>query len=70
MDHLRNQKILRDKWQWKYNNPKPTGHSKSSSESEVYSNTILSQETRKSSNQKHKLTPKTNREGRTDKAQN
>ena len=29
------------------NNPKPMGHSKSSSKREVYSNTILPQETRK-----------------------
>ena len=73
MDHWRNQrrnqKILRDKWQWRYNNPKPMGHSKSSSEVEVYSNTILSQETRKSSNKYPNLTSKATREGRTDKAQ-
>ena len=35
------------------------GHNKSSSEKEVYSNTILSQETRKSQNKQLKLTPKT-----------
>ena len=39
-----------EKWQWRYNNPKPMGHSKSSSEREVYSNTILSQERRKNAN--------------------
>ena len=42
-----NQKILRDKWQWKYNTPKPMGHSKSSSEGEVYRKTILSHAIRK-----------------------
>ena len=48
-DHWRNeignQKITRNKWQWKHNDPKPMGCSKSSSKSEVYSNTILPQET-------------------------
>lgn len=46
------------------------GHRKSSSEREVYSNTILPQEIRKISNKQPKLIPKTSREGRTDKAQN
>ena len=46
------------------------GHSKISSEREVYSNTIISQERRKKSNKQLKLTPKTSREGRTNKAQN
>ena len=49
-DHWRNQKILRDKWQQRYNKPKSMGHSKSSSEREVYNNTVLPQERRKSSN--------------------
>ena len=40
------------------------GHSKSSSEREVHSKTILSQETRKSSNKQSNLTPKTTREGK------
>lgn len=44
------------------------GHSKISFEREVYSNTILSQERRKSSNKQPNLTPKTTREGRTDEA--
>ena len=48
MDHWRNQrgnqKIPRDKWKWKHNDPKPMGCSKSSSKREVYSNTILPQE--------------------------
>ena len=38
-----NQRIPRDKWQWKHNDPKPIGHSKSSSKREVYSNAILPQ---------------------------
>ena len=50
MDHWGNQrgnlKISRDKWQWKHNNAKPMGHSKSSSERGVYSNPILQQEIR------------------------
>ena len=35
------------------------GHSKSNSKKEVYSNTILPQETRKTSNRQPKFTPKT-----------
>ena len=54
MDHWRNQrgnqKIPRDKWKWKHNDPKTMGCSKISSKREVYSNTIVSQETRKISN--------------------
>ena len=42
-----NQKILKEKWQQRYNNPKPMGHSKSISEREVYSNIILSEERKK-----------------------
>ena len=45
-----NQKILKQKWKQKECAPKPIGHSKSNSKREVYSNSILSQETRKSSN--------------------
>ena len=44
-------KILRDKWKQIYDNPNLMGHSKSSSEKEVYSNAILSQETRKKKSQ-------------------
>ena len=40
-----NKQIPRNKWQWKHNNSKPMGCSKSSSKREVYSNTILPQET-------------------------
>ena len=36
-----NQRISRNKWKWKHDNSKPMGYSKSSSKSEVYSNTIL-----------------------------
>ena len=63
-----NQKILRDKWQWRHK-PKPIGHNKSS-EREVYRNTVLSQETRKISNKQPNLTPKISKYGRTYKAQN
>ena len=47
MDHWRNQrrnqKIPRDKWKWKHDDLKPMGCSRSSSEREAYSNTILPQ---------------------------
>ena len=42
-----NQKIPRDKWQWKHDDPKPMGYSKSSFKMEVYSNTILPQKNKK-----------------------
>ena len=42
-----NQNDSRNKWQWKHDNLKLTGCHKSSSKREVYSNTILPQETRK-----------------------
>ena len=48
---------------------KPMGCSKSSSKREVYSNTILPQETRNISNKQPKLTPKAIRERRTKKPQ-
>ena len=48
-----NQKIIWDKWKWKYNFPKSMGCSKSSSKREVYSDINLPQETRK--NSKHSL---------------
>ena len=60
-----NQKIPRDKWQWKHNNPKPMGCSKSSSKREVYSYTSLPQETRNISNKQPNFTPKEIRERRT-----
>ena len=55
----RKKKISRNKWQWKHDNSKPMGCSKSSSEREVYSNTILLQETRKTSNRQANFMPKT-----------
>ena len=53
------ERMKRLKWQWKHDNSKPKGCSKSSSKREVYSNTILPQETRKTSNRQHNFTPKT-----------
>ena len=55
----------RNKWQWKHDNPKPMGCSKSSSNREVYSNKNLTQETRNTSNKQPNLTPKAIRERRT-----
>ena len=64
-----NQKIPRDKWLWKHDNPKPMGCSKSSSKGEVYNNTIPLQETIKISNKQSNLTTKGTRERRTNKPQ-
>ena len=47
--------------------PKPMGCSKSSSKREVYSNTILPQETRKTSYRQPNFTPKTTGKRRTNK---
>ena len=62
MDHWRNQrgnsKIPRRKWLQRHNNPKSMGCSKSSYKRQVYNNTSLPQETRKSSNKQAKLTSK------------
>ena len=52
-------KICEDKWKWKHNDPKPLGCSKSSSKREVYSSTILPQETRKTSHRQPNCSPKT-----------
>ena len=60
-------KIPRNKWQWKHDDPKPMGCSKSSSKREVYSNTILPQGTRNISNKQPNLTPKAVGERRTKK---
>ena len=49
----------------KHNNSKPMGFSKSSSKREVYSNTTLPQETRKTSNRQPNFTPKTTGKRRT-----
>ena len=48
--HKKIQKVSRNKWQWKHNNSKPMGCSESGSKREVYSNTILPQETGKTLN--------------------
>ena len=73
IDHWRNkrgsQNIPRDKWQQKHDNPKPMGCSKSSSKREVYSNTILTQETRNSQINNLTLHLKGTRERRTNKTQ-
>ena len=61
----KSKKISRNKWQWKHDNLKPTGYSESSSKREVYSNTILPQETRKTSNRQPNFTPKTTGKRRT-----
>ena len=60
-----NQKISRNKWQWKHNNSKPMGCSKSSSKRGVYRNTTLPQETRKTLNRQPNFTPKTTGKRRT-----
>ena len=52
-------KLSRNKWQWKHNNSKPMGCSESSSKREVYRNTILPQETRKTLNKQPNFIPKT-----------
>ena len=74
MDHWRNQRgnqeKPRDKWRQKHDNPKPMGHSKSSSKKEVYSKTFLPQETREISQKQPNLTPKATREKTTNKTQN
>ena len=43
-------KNSRNKWQWKYNNSKPMGCNKSNSKRDVYNNTIVPQETKKTPN--------------------
>ena len=58
-------KIPRNKWQWRHDNPKPMGWSKSSSKREVYSNAIVPQETRNIWNEQPNLTHRTIRERRT-----
>jgi len=49
----------------KYDNSKPMGCSKSNSKREVYSNTIVPQETRKTPNRQSNFTPKTTGRRRT-----
>ena len=60
-------KIFRNKWQWKHDNSKPMGCGKSSSKREVYSNTILPHETRKTSYRLSNFTAKTTGKRRTKK---
>ena len=71
LDHWRNQEYIflipRNKWKWKHNGPKFMGYCKSSSKSETYSSTTLSQEMRKVSSKKPILIPKTTREKRANK---
>ena len=62
-------KEYQEKWQWKHDNPKPMGCSKSSSKREVYSNKILPQETRKISKKQPNLTHELTRERRKNKTQ-
>ena len=45
----RNQNMHKNKWKWKHNNPKRTGHCKSSAKGKIHSITGLHQETRKKS---------------------
>ena len=59
----------RNKLQWKHDNPKPMGFSKSSAKRDVHHNTGLHQDTRETSNIQPKLTPKSTRK-RTKKYQN
>ena len=63
-------KTSRNKWQWKHNNSKPMGCSKSSSKREVYSSTILPQEKRKTSNRQPYFTSKTTGKRRTKNPKN
>ena len=64
-----NQKLPRNKWQWKQDKPKPMGSIKSSCNRDVHSNTILPQETRNISNKQPNVTPRGMRERRTNKTQ-
>ena len=59
----------RNKCQGKHKS-KPMGCSKNSPKSEVYSNTILPQETRKTLNRQPNFTPKATGKGRRKKPQN
>ena len=60
----------RDKWKWKHNDPKSMGHSfKSSFKREVYSDTVLPQETREFANKQPNLTRKATRKRKINKTQ-
>ena len=54
-----NKKISRNNRQLKHDNSKPMGCSKSSSKRELHNDTILPQETRKTSNRQPNFIPKT-----------
>ena len=62
-------KKARNKWQWKHNS-KRMGCCKSSSKREVYSDTTLPQETKKTSNRQSNFSPKTTGKRRTKKLHN
>ena len=75
MNHWGNQKLPIDKRKWKHNQPKPMGHSRSSSKMEVYSNKryLRKQKNKKQktpSNKQPNITTKPTRERRTNKTQN
>ena len=55
---------------WKHDNSKLMGYSKSNSKREVYSNTILPQETTNTSNRRPNFIPKTTGKSRTKTPQN
>jgi len=61
--------LIWDKWKWKDNIPKSMDISKGSSEREVYSNSGLPQQIRKTSNKQSNLTPKGTRKTRPNKMQ-
>ena len=63
----RNQKIPRNKWQWKHATQNLWDAEKEVLRRKPIANTILPQETRKISNKQPKLTPKATRERRTKK---
>ena len=54
---------------WKHNNSKPVGCSKSGSKRKIYSNTTLPQETRKTLNRQPNFTPKASGKRRRKKPQ-
>ena len=56
------QKIHRQKWKWKHDDPKPMGKNNCNSRMKTYSDTRLPQKTIKISNKPPKLTPKLTRE--------
>ena len=57
----------RNKWEWKHDNPKPMGFSKSSAKGKVHRNTSPLQETRQTSNKQPNFILKATRKRRTPK---